>query len=696
MLQRRVAVPSSKRARNPQSRHMPRTLGSLEFGASLTESIEEVLASRGNMSASHHASASPTCRPTSSSSSNRRRSFTAGSFSERGSIGSEETQGTSFADEAQTCYNILIILRTDTQHLISLRNENLDVLENISGLSEDAASSRTALLACINESITAATRSITQLGPFLDRNRWPAFSRPTTPTSQRRSFPIFLRPRRKRSKSSSGSATRPFVAETEECPSSPEELFSWTLALAAQHTAVLVATERLATFLESGIANVSKEEVRRRDARSSWWEQGRGEFENVGLIQSLLGKPKRTFGQTTPDKSTVTTTNTTSADSQGENEEAPQNLTPIMENEDGRSETVISDSCTTSTLTSTPKGLTARSRHHPIPHLEQQSEDGFSVRRVCTDPLISSSQAALPSDGVRLSRMETFGSEKPSKPPFPFSASRQHPRIATSPLPTQESLHRAQSERLQKQLEPGRESCNTSGFFSEGNYLSAGGAQRHIQPTPPFTPDASPEKPNTTKTDLRLIPTPATITVSPPTSPDTAAEETVYTPYTPLDANNNNNNTSLFTQRALASATTTKNTFQPLIRELNQMMTISPAQGVENVAVKISPIEARSRVSIAPRIEGGAEQPVPSSSSNNKNNAGSMIVSPVDTESLDTPVTQAAALLGVSPIVATPEEGASLQDDDADGHMAWLVYLERKQKVCSSRWSLERAKTSGF
>lgn len=661
-------MPSSKGACNPQSPHVPRTLGCLEFGVSLTESIEEVLASQGNMPASHHASASPTWRPRSSSSSNRNRSSTAGSSSERGSIGSEETQGTSFADEAQTCYNILLILRTDTQHLISLRNDNLDVLENISGLTEDSASSRTALLACINESITAATQSITQLGPFLDRNRWPATSRPTTPTSQRRSFPIFLRPRRRRSKSSSSSTITPVVTEDGESPSSPEELFSWTLALTAQHTAVLVATERLATFLESGVANVSKEEVRRRDARASWWEQGRGEFENVGLIQSLLGKPKRAFGQqTVTDQSAVTTTDTTPADSQGDNQGAAQNLTPIMEIDDGRSETVVSDSCTASTSTSTPKGLTARPRHHGNGSLEQQSEDGFTVRRVCTDPLISSSQVALPSDGVRLSRMETFGSEKPSKSPFPFTSSRQRPRIATSPLPSVKYPKRAQSERLKKSLEPGRESSNNPDTLSEEVYLSAEGALRHIQPMALFTPDASPEKPNTTKTELRLSSTPAPATVSPPTSPDA---ETVYTPYTPLDVNNN---ASLFTQRALASPTS--KTIQPLIRELNQMI-ISPEQGVETVAMRISPVEARSRVSIAPRIEGG---PIDST----------MIVSPVDTES-DTPVTQ--ALLGVSPI--TTPQGAS--QDDADGHMAWLVYLERKQKVCSSRWSLGRANTSGF
>lgn len=670
MLQRRIgiAVLPPKGTCTLQGRDTSRTLGSLEFGVSLIESIEEVFASRGNMSSTPHASASPTCRPASSSSSNRRRSSTVEASSERGSIGSDETLGASFADEAQTCYNILLILRTDTQHLISLRNENLNVLENTSGLTEDATSSRTALLACINESITAATRSITQLGPFLDRNRWPATSRPTTPTTQRRSFPIFLRPRRRRSKSSSGPATTPVAAEDGESPSSPEELFSWTLALTAQHTAVLVSTERLATFLESGVANVSKEEMRRRDARASWWDQGRGEFENVGLIQSLLGRPKRTFGTTAADQSAATTTNTTSADSQGGDGEAAQNLTPIMENDDGRSETVVSETLTSSTLTLTPKGLTARPRHHPIGSSELVSEDGFSVRRVCTDPpLISSSQVALTSDDVRLSRMETFGSEKTGKP-LPLTSSKQRPRIATSPLPSVESLQRAQSERLKTALEPGREGSHTSSFFSEGVHLSAENAQRYIQPTPPFTPNASPEKPNTTKRDSMNISTSDQKIVSPPTSPDA---EIVYTPYTPLDAND----TSLFIQRALASPT--RKTFKPLIRELNQMI-ISPEQGVENVAMRISPIEAKSRVSIAPRIEG---------ESNNN-----MVVSPVDTES-GTPITQ--ALLGVSPIT-TPKTGEGTSQDDADGHMAWLVYLERKQKVYKSRWSIGRANTSGF
>lgn len=665
MLQRRIgiAVPPTKGACTPQGRDKSRTLGSLEFGVSLTESIEEVFASRGNMSATPHATESPTCRPASSSSSNRRRSSTVEASSERGSIGSDETLGASFADEAQTCYNILLILRTDTQNLISLRNENLDVLENISGLTEDATSSRTALLACINESITAATRSITHLGPFLDRNRWPVTSHPTTPTSQRRSFPIFLRPRRRRSKSS------PTVAEDGESPSSPEELFSWTLALTAQHTAVLVATERLATFLESGVSNVSKEEMRRRDARASWWDQGRGEFENVGLIQSLLGRPKRTFGKTTADQNAATTTNATSADSQGVDNEAGQNLTPIMENDDGRSETVVSETLTSSTATLTPKGLTARPRHHPIGSSELASEDGFSVRRVCTDPLISSSQIALPSDEVRLSRMETFGSEKSSKQPFPLTSSKQRPRIATSPLPSVEFLQRAQSVRLKTSLEPGHKESNKLGFFSEGVYLSAEGAPKYAQPTPPFTPNASPEKTNTTKRDSMNIFTSDQTIVSPPTSPDV---ETVYTPYTPLDAND----ASLFTQRALASPTS--KTFQPLIRELNQMI-ISPEQGIENVAMRISPIEARSRVSIAPRIEGGPNN--------------TMIVSPVDTDP-GTAATQ--PFLGVSPITTPETVDEAASKEDSDGHMAWMAYLERKEKVYKSRWSIGRANTSGF
>lgn len=609
------------------------------------------------------------------------------SSQERVSIGSNETQGTSFADEAQTCYNILLILRTDTQHLISLRNENLNMLENDSGLKLDATSSRTALLARINESITAATRSITQLGPFLDRIRWPATSLPTTPTSQRRSFPIFLRPRtRRRSKSSSGSATTPIAAEGGESPSSPEELFSWTLALTAQHTAVLVATERLATFLESGIANVSKEEMRRRDARASWWDQGRGEFENVELIQSLLGRPKRTFGQTTADQKPGTTTNATLKKSQENEDEAAPDLAPIVENDDGQSETVISETLTSSTLTLTPKGLTARPRHHPIGSSELASEDGFSVRRVCTDPLISSSsssQVALPSDEVRLSRMETFGSEKPSKTHFSLILSKQRPQLATSPLPTVDSLQRTHSERRKTCGEPGYEGASTSGFFSEGVHLSAeGGAQRYNQSTPPFTPNASPEKPSAAKRDSMHISSPDQTTVSsPPISPDV---ESVYTPYTPLNVNNN---TNLFTQRALLASPTTTTTssskiFQPLIREPNQMMIISPEQSVENVAMRISPIEARSRVSIAPRIEGGPNN--------------TMVVSPVDDTDSGT-TTTAQPFLGVSPIT-TPErmDGGEASQDDADGHMAWLVYLEQKQKVYQSRWSLGRANTSGF
>ncbi|KAJ4423731.1 hypothetical protein N0V82_001618 [Gnomoniopsis sp. IMI 355080] len=623
------------------------------------------------MSANHRPRTFPTGRPaTTSPSDSRRSSSTVEASSERGSIGSDETHTTSLADEAQTCYNILLILRTDTQHLISLRNENLAVLEDKSGLNDDAASSRTALLACINESIIAATRSITQLGPFLDRHRWPAAaSRPTTPASQRRSFPISFKPRRRRRKSTSGLATGPDMAEDGESLFSADELFSWTLALTAQHTAVLVATERLCTFLESGIANVSEEERKRRDARASWWEQGRGEFENVGLIQSLLGKPKRTSGEVPlkeQEEKTAAATNPALADLQG-NEETPQNLTPIMESDDTRSETLCSDEFTPSTLTSTPKGLTARPRHQPkgFQHQQQEQQElGSSVRRVYSDSLVASSTQAPRSTEPQLSRSETFGAEKSNSQLSPFGSSKPRPRITTSPLPSVISLQNALLGQVNTISGQGNERSGTTDFPKRGS-LSAGGSRRYTEPTPPFTPNASPEKQDAFTTassshdeqERNLSP------LSP------GLDETEYTPYTPLDLRN----TSLFTQRTPGTLPANRTVSQPLSRELLGNMFASLDQGAQNMALRVSPIEAKSRVSIAPMIEG----------------PDIAIVSPVDTES----GTVAQPLQGVSPITSS---GTNLRElpDNVDGHVAWLAYMERKQQVCAGRWSLRRANTS--
>ncbi|KAJ4390622.1 hypothetical protein N0V93_004218 [Gnomoniopsis smithogilvyi] len=584
--------------------------------------------------------------------------------SECGSIGSDEMQGKASADEAQTCYNILLILRTDTQHLISLRNGNLTLLENKSGLDEDAASSRTALLACINESIIAATRSIKQLGPFLDRHRWPAASGPAyTPASQRRSFTISFKPHRQRRKSKPESATSPCRTLEVESTISPDELFSWTLALTAQHTAVLVATERLYMFLESGIATVSEEERKRRDARSTWWGQGRGEFENVGLLQSLLVRPKRTSGEVVPPEKASAAANPALGDLQGDDDETAQNLTPIVENDDTRSETLITEASTPTTSISTLKGLTARPRHQPInPHHQQeeqqQQQENLSFRLVCTDPLIASTPESEPSNETRLSRTETFGAESRSKQFFSSNSSAPRPRIATSPLPSAVTLQNTTSPQRNATLEKSCERPVSLGLSPEGDHVSAGLFRKDAATTRAFTPGTSPD--NRVTSNITLSSQEQEM-LSMSSSP---GAEAIYTSLTPLESQN----TILLTHRALTLPT--GRTFQPLNRELDNMI-ISPEQGAKYVALRVSPIEAKSRVSIAPMIEG----------------PDSAIVSPVDTDS----GTVAQPILGVSPITSNATNDRA-PPDDADGHVAWLDYMERKRQISLSRWSLRRAK----
>lgn len=93
---------------------------------------------------------------------------------------------TSTSDEAQACFNLIMILRNDTQHLIALRNENIQSLE-------ETVAARP-LLAAVNDAITTATRSIHELGPFLERHRWP----PPEPPCR---SPLRLKVLRKRSRS---------------------------------------------------------------------------------------------------------------------------------------------------------------------------------------------------------------------------------------------------------------------------------------------------------------------------------------------------------------------------------------------------------------------------------------------------------------------------------------------------------------
>ncbi|ROW09572.1 hypothetical protein VMCG_02512 [Cytospora schulzeri] len=169
------------------------------------------------------------------------------------------------------------------KHLIALRNDNIQSLE-------ETAVARP-LLTGINDAITAATRSIHELGPFLERHRWPPEPPPTCRS------PIRLKGLRKRTRSLSvPSAT---ITTGGDANLSSEELFSWTLALTAQHNAVLSALARLEGFLVHGTVALNDEDRRRHEATQSWWQQRRSEFENVGLIQSILQGPRRSLRRCT-------------------------------------------------------------------------------------------------------------------------------------------------------------------------------------------------------------------------------------------------------------------------------------------------------------------------------------------------------------------------------------------------------------
>ncbi|KAG6366547.1 hypothetical protein INS49_000724 [Diaporthe citri] len=190
----------------------------------------------------------------------------------------------------KACFNLVLILRNDTQYLISLRNDNLQAFEEI-----DTARP---VLSQINGAITAATRSIYELGPFLERHRWPPCEPPRTSI-------IRLKNLRKRSSLSSpvsgaAAAARPGL--------SPDELFSWTLALTAQHTAVLSALDQLEKFLVYGSADISEDDRRRHDATGSWWQQRHSEITTTPLpplvgLQALIPEVSQRARSATLDPS---------------------------------------------------------------------------------------------------------------------------------------------------------------------------------------------------------------------------------------------------------------------------------------------------------------------------------------------------------------------------------------------------------
>lgn len=543
----------------------------------------------------------------------------------------------SFSDEAQACFNLLLILRNDTQHLISLRNDNLAALEakpptsalqttsssssssSSSSLpppaanhvdESDAAARRPALLACINESIVAATRSITELGPFLERHRWPVTAATAAPSPTQRqsctSRPARILLRKRRSKS----LTAAPATDDAKGGLSPRELFSWTLALTAQHTAVLVATNRLEQFLAYGVSLVSEEEVKRREGRASWWMQGRREFENVDLIQSLLApRPRRKLGE----KSIGATMTPEPCDQAPSERRVGQDagLPAVSEQGDGRSETLRSEPCSESS--SSPWGLTAP-KHQRQGSL--QGDDHFIVRRVVTEPLNYSPSSALTVNEAQLPRMETFG----------YTSSKQRPRIATSPLPPLMGQPSFLSEAV-----VGTETGRDPSPAVDDGYLTMTGespiphiTSRHSVPLVSSLltsgVSSSPSQPqNQNRNQNQDASQPSHAQRARPVS---SVAETPYTPYTP-HTSMDQRILALFTQQALPSKT-----IQPVVVQKLDTMLVSPVKSQE------------------PYV----------------------------------------ATVGVSPVES------HMHNDDS--HWPYLAYMARKQAVSTSRWSLRQSRTS--
>lgn len=573
--------------------------------------------------------------------------------SEIGTVGSSDDLSsetrTSFTDEAQACYNLLLILRNDTQHLISLRNDSLPSLEAKppgGGRDDNDAGVQLALLACINESIAAATRSIVELGPWLEKFRWPV-SATTTPGTDRRS--LLLRPVqkrvlfRKRSKSFSTAATDYHGAAGAAL--TPEELFSWTLALTGQHAAVLVATNRLDHYLQSGgvVSGVGEEEVKRREGRASWWEQGRGEFENVELIQSLLApRPRRGFATAakptsvtdaapSPDATAAAACQGASEPRAGRGEQAD-----VPEQDDGRSETLVLEPLTEQSA----EGLTAP-RHHRQDSL--QRDDPFFVSRVRTEPLDPPSPRRAEEARV-LSRTETFG---PAVPSSRHNLAAQRPRVATQPMPPLAGLHdvlaetsyRAETGRDHSAAGDGRQPPAATTTTTTAGRSSPPLATSQT-PVPLLSSLLTPRERSTTATPAKNADgSQPSASAQRPVSSVSMAEST-YTPFTP-HTSADQRMVALFAARALPSKT-----IQPVIEALDNMMLVSP-------------------------LEVESEQET--------TGATTLGVSPVDEEEKARPTTRAS--MSSSPPPPRPGD-----DDNNDDHRPYLAYMARKQAVTSSKW----------
>lgn len=663
----------------------------------------------------------------------------------------------SCADEAQACFNLLLILRADTQHLISLRNDNIDVLEK--------TPKARPLLSRINEALAAAARSIAELGPFLERHRWPAIASAAAQGNDdvsqllEQRCPLLLKPvymlrrqrgpaTRKRSQSFSTSRTtaataagrgvggRPTIStgsppnpDEETSWLSPECLFAWTLELTAQHTAALVALDRLERFLAHGSAaleqddkatNPAAEAEAARRKRDSWWEQQRGEFENVGLIQSLLTGPRKQTRRLSGETTSVASASTTIKEMVVAAAACEQlllsadgdNLASVSEkkqqgddDDDGRSMTITTFiSEPPSEVSSTPPtplwGLTARPRVEPLRMSDNEAADLMRARRVVTMPVSPSTPQQVTYDHPQLSsRSETFGlpddgaSKGPSTtttvPLSRFNSLRQRPRITTQPLPPLFGApailqpQKMDSTTTRRAAEEGGvvpRTCGTNNYLSPpvaGGVpsLALYGAPSLSLLSPLLTPGS------------QQAPSPST------PLPTTPAVETPYTPYTPLDQQL----ASLFAQQALPSKT-----IQPVIRELEDML-VSPVEsqeGVQSTIATASPgstsgggLNSLQHVSPVTAVAwiGGSNGDESASGVPRKDSLAS-----VSAYSQDQQQRMVGSQWTASPAPNEhPEIAVQAAKNKAnDKHWPYLAYMARKQAVATSRWSLRQTSTT--
>lgn len=475
---------------------------------------------------------------------------------------------TSTSDEAQACFNLVLILRNDTQYLISLRNENLQAFEEI-----DTARP---LLSQINGAITAATRSIYELGPFLERHRWPACEPP-------RASIIRLKNLRKRSRSLSSPASRPAAATGPGL--SPDELFSWTLALTAQHTAVLSALDQLEKFLVYGSADISEDDRRRHDATGSWWQQRHSEFENVTLIQSMLQRPRRSW-KAVPVASATTPAADAAEGAQigvavtSSSPTAAMSMPFINDHDDGKSETLtFSEQSVGSWPGEIVEGLTARPRArnegHPRnhPHLTYKPLDLRIMNPAQPAYPQPSPPAAMRTERcpgppyhpdpeqAKEAQQEARDTDDPvargvvmrELPLSRFNSNARRPRITTTPLPPLVGLQALIPEISQRARSATLDVCNSA---------------HAVSPLSPSSPLLSPPGLSRHSSQVSL---PSPVQASP----------TADTPFTPL----NQQVATMFEQKTLPSKT-----IQPVIHELDNMIG-SPADSMQPVLeLDVSPV----------------------------------------------------------------------------------------------------------